>query len=69
MNHENRVMLFRKLRSLKNVFPGSYMSMEKKDSYMPTWKLLDRRGKEIASLSSVHVWRGLWNHFPEGFSL
>ena len=67
-----RVQAFRKLRSLLKVFPGSRLVAEWKTEYRvvsPIWRLVDKRGAELASLTSVHVWQGIYNHFPKGFDV
>jgi hypothetical protein len=64
---EYRIRAFRKLRSLLSIFKGSKLIMKDKDSYTPTYVLIDRNNKEIASLTSRHVVWGLYNHFTEGY--
>lgn len=60
-HHKTRLKYIERLKNLQHGIPGSKLSFDKE--YMPTWSLKDSKGKVLATVSSTHVWCGMYNHW------
>lgn len=68
--HGYRIEAFRKMREIQKAMPSTYIKMEENNNCtFPVWKLYDKKGRQLASVASVHVVHGAYNTFVEGLPL